>query len=119
MIKQSIVSTRPRLPWLTTQMARAPFTHTDKREHYEDGFLYEKVVFLSSFLEKKWLKKSLENPTAETADFVEAVKDLRHFSDFRDFLSRCRYIQKMTEWLKIKLDLDIQNSNIIMTKEVG
>ena len=118
-LTKSLMSLQPKLPWLATQMAGADFSQVDKSDYLEDGFAYEKAVVLSSFLDRKMVKWDTKDTDFAQQDIDAALSELRRFSELRAFLLRCRHVQKMTEYLSIKLGMDIATSNFTNTKEVG
>ena len=118
LFKKALFSTAEQLPWIKTQMARAPFEKYDCADYYEDPLEYEKAVMLAKLVVDKWVP--IDKAACAEADQVkQAGADLREFHQFREFLGRCRWVQKSAMYLRIKLGADIMNSNVLMTKEVS
>lgn len=104
------------LPWIMTQMARAPIDSFDKADTYDKAYVYEQLVFFSKMFVQMYCQLSRGDPMKQR-EWAQAVTNIRRFGELRNFLLRLAYVQKSATFLQKKLAADIANSNIVMTKE--
>lgn len=104
------------LPWIMTQMARAPIDSFDDASTYDRAYVYEQLVFFSKMFVQMYCQLSRGDPMKQR-EWAQAVGSIRRFGEFRNFLLRLAYVQKSADLLLKKFGADIANSNIIMTQE--